>query len=117
MTFVPQSRILPRSLWRPALFFFAVAQVFLSFAPLLEWHNGETMRTHVEAAGTGLHHAHDESDCAACVARGILASANIERSPVPTYSRAQAQIVSIAGTSGESTWLIRTQSRAPPRIA
>ena len=54
MTFVPQSRLLPRTLWRPAIFFFAVAQIFLSFAPLLEGRQGPDARAHVEALGITL---------------------------------------------------------------
>ena len=74
MTFVPKSAVLPRVLWRPALFFFAVAQIALAFAPLADAREAGDARAHVEVAGTALHHAHNEADCSACVARGLLSS-------------------------------------------
>jgi hypothetical protein len=114
MIFVPQSRILPRALWRPALFFFAVAQLFLSFAPLLEARDGPDARAHVELAGTRIHHAHDEASCAACVARGLLASANPERPELPTVARVGALSYDASSSSTESAWIIETRSRAPP---
>src|SRR5690349_9761115 len=114
MTFVPHSRVLPRALWRPALFFFAVAQIFLSFAPLFEGRDGQDSRAHVEEAGTKLHHAHDESDCAACVARGLLASADPERPALPEVAVGVSQPVATTASSAESAWILHTRSRAPP---
>lgn len=116
MTFVPHSRVLPRALWRPALFFFAVAQIFLSFAPLFETRNGPDARAHVEEAGTKLHHAHDESDCSACLARGLLASADPERPSLPEVAKNVSQPVRIGSSSAESAWILHTRSRAPPAI-
>lgn len=72
MTFMCHSRVLPPALWRPAIFFFAVGQLLLAFAPLMEGRFGEDTRSHVEAAGTNSHHAHDAADCTACTARGLL---------------------------------------------
>ena len=116
MTFVPQSRFLPRVLWRPAMFFFAVAQIFLSFAPLLEARQGPDARAHVEDIGTTLHHAHNDSDCAACIARGLLSSSD----PETTHDDA---IVSGAATKPEeaffsltSAWATLARSRAPPSL-
>jgi hypothetical protein len=114
MTFVPYSRVLPRALWRPAIFFFAVAQVFLSFAPLLEGHYGPDARAHVEPAGTKLHHAHDESDCSACIARGLLASADPERPAIPVVEHAVNIPVTIGSSTAGSAWTLHTRSRAPP---
>jgi hypothetical protein len=113
MTFVPHSRILPRALWRPALFFFAVAQICLSFAPLFE-PDGPNARAHVEEAGTTLHHAHNEADCAACAARGLLANANIERPTVPAVGPVASLLVSTTALSSESAWTLHARSRAPP---
>jgi hypothetical protein len=110
--------VLHRALfWRPALFFFAVAQVFLSFAPLLEARNGPDARAHVEAGGTKLHHAHDESECSACIARGLLASADPERPGLPVFSRVRATLGETSTSFARSGWIIETRSRAPPSIA
>lgn len=75
MTFVQQSRVFPRSLWRPALFFFALSQFLFAFAPLAEGRSGESAKAHVESGGTQSHHAHNGEDCAACTARTILSGA------------------------------------------
>jgi hypothetical protein len=117
MTFVPHSRILPRSLWRPALLFFAVAQVFLSFAPLLEGREGPDARAHIEESGTTLHHAHNESDCSACVARHLLSTSDPEPlASAPVESRAlSARYSESASVSSAATTLVR--SRGPPAPA
>src|SRR5512141_1897627 len=114
MTFVPRSRVLPRSLWRPALFFFAVAQIFLSFAPLLERTQGPDARAHVEERGTTLHHVHNEAHCAACTARHLLASANAE--PAQEFARSSRERVvpEEASLSVASAWRALSRSRAPP---
>src|SRR5215211_4889880 len=72
MTFVREPRILARKLWRPAMVFFALAQIILAFAPLLEGHYGRGAYSHVEGSGTHLHYAHNESDCAACLVRSLV---------------------------------------------
>jgi hypothetical protein len=116
MTFVPHSRVLPRALWRPALFFFALAQIFLSFGPLFEARNGPDSRAHIEEAGTRLHHTHDESDCAACVARGLLATADPERPTLPEETRLITQPLGTNGPTAKSAWTLHTRSRAPPSL-
>ena len=116
MTFVPQSRILPRVLWRPAMLFFAVAQIFLSFAPLLEAGRGPDARSHVEDVGTTLHHAHNDADCAACIARGLLSSSELEA------ARDDAVVASVAAKPVEaffsltSAWTTLARTRAPPPL-
>lgn len=114
MTFVPQSRVLPRSLWRPALFFFAVSQILLSFAPLLEGRQGPDARAHVEEAGITLHHAHNDADCAACIARALLASADPEPSELPEFSAGPTVDIDAVSPAVESAWANHTRSRAPP---
>jgi len=114
MTFVPQSRVLPRSLWRPALFFFAVAQFLLAFAPLLEGRQGPDARAHVEEAGTTLHHAHNDADCAACIARGLLASADPASRPPALFAVSPSVDIARVSTDVESGWADHTRSRAPP---
>jgi len=114
MTFVPHSRFLPRALWRPAIFFFAVAQVFLSFAPLIEARQGPDARAHVEDLGTTLHHAHNDADCAACVARSLLAASDLE-------SVTREGVISTASSKPEeaslslaSSWTVIARTRGPP---
>jgi hypothetical protein len=95
------------------MFVFAVAQVLLAFAPLAE---GKTanLRAHVEEAGTTGHHAHDEANCVACVARAMLSSSELPAAReydafVTGSSRFQA------GFSGQSSYYAgHIQPRAPP---
>ena len=114
MMFVAQSRILPRALWRPALFFFAVSQFLLAFAPLLEGRQGPDARAHVEEAGTTLHHAHNDADCAACIARGLLALADPRSAEAPFFSTSPSFGIDGAAPVVESAWADHTRSRAPP---
>ena len=117
MTFVPQSRVLPRALWRPAIFFFAVAQFFLAFAPLFEAGQGPDARAHVEEAGTTLHHAHNDADCAACTARGLMASAVPAEHPAIESSLAHSSIISTSSPKVEPVWTALSRSRAPPTLS
>src|SRR5688572_7724771 len=89
MTFVADSRLFPRTLWRPALFIFAIAQVLLTFAPVFEGRRGPGASAHVEEAGTSLHHGHDESGCVACIARGMLSEPNATGPSSPLYASAR----------------------------
>lgn len=117
MTFVPQSRLLPRALWRPAIFFFAVAQIFLAFAPLLEGGQGPDARAHVEAAGVTLHHAHNDADCAACTARHLLAGAEIAN---PSAILANGELAQTSASSSRAFPVSDSpqhHSRAPPATA
>lgn len=116
MTFVPQSRVLPKVLWRPALFFFTVAQLLLAFAPLIEGRQGPDARAHVEEAGTTLHHAHNDADCAACMARGLLASAEPEHDGVPVVEGRPSTSIDAISTKIDSAWSDHTRSRAPPAL-
>lgn len=117
MTFVPHSRVLPRALWRPAIFFFAVAQIFLSFAPLIEGRQGPDARAHVEESGTTIHHAHNEAACAACAARGLLGSAELASQPAVEFSLVSWQFVPTAALSVEPVWTLHSRSRAPPVLS
>jgi hypothetical protein len=64
------------ALWRATVGFLVAVQVILALTPLLEGREGRDARTHVEAGGTSVHHAHNPADCAACAARGLMAAAN-----------------------------------------
>ena len=76
MTCDRRVRVLASALWLPAICFLVAAQFVLAFAPLMEGRFGPDARPHAEAAGTSVHHAHNAADCAACAARGLLATAN-----------------------------------------
>jgi len=114
---VPQSTVLPRVLWRPAMLFFAVAQLFLAFAPLLEGRQGPDAGAHVEEAGTTLHHAHNDADCNACTARGLMASAEPSAHPAIETTLAHSGIFSTVSPSLESVWTALSRSRAPPVLS
>ena len=116
MTFVPHSRVLPRALWRPAIFFFAVAQFLLAFSPLLEAKQGPDSRAHVEEAGTTLHHAHNDADCTACVARALLANAETEHQEQISFLRQASTAPDAREASLTSSGTRLSRSRAPPAL-
>jgi hypothetical protein len=114
MNFGRHVRILPSPVWWPAICFLVAAQLVLTLAPLTEGRFGADARPHVEADGTSTHHAHNAADCAACAARGLLATANpsaqvaIEslQSILSGLSEREEQFASL----GQSA----SRSRAPP---
>lgn len=111
---MPTSKMLPRSLWRPAIFFFAVAQFVLAFAPLMEGRFGPDARAHAEEAGTNIHHAHNDADCAACTARDLMAAAE---PGVKSVVLVRLTVLAPAAVSDQSSGISQsrtTQPRAPP---
>ncbi|MEJ7759847.1 MAG: hypothetical protein WKF55_09705 [Gemmatimonadaceae bacterium] len=100
--------------WRPAMLFFAVAQIVLAFAPILEGRLGASADAHVESTGTGLHHAHDDANCTACLARQLLASSEPGRQQGVSLDRASRLRVpahiSFAGLEPQTD----SRPRAPP---
>ena len=98
------------------MLFFAVAQIMLAFAPLAEAERASDSAAHVEEAGTSLHHAHNEADCTACVARVLLATS----APASRQSFAIAVVsVSAPGAVTEALSSVGTsssRSRAPPKV-
>lgn len=111
---MPTSRMLPRVLWRPAIFFFAVAQFVLAFAPLMEGRFGPDARAHAEQAGTNIHHAHNEADCAACTARDLMAAAEPAAKSVLFAHSDVASPVALTNRAIGQTQSRTTQPRAPP---
>ncbi|HVF40995.1 MAG TPA: hypothetical protein VM939_13930 [Gemmatimonadaceae bacterium] len=95
----------------------AMVQVIVAFAPLVESRLGASIAAHIEDAGTGEHHAHDDASCLACVARHLLSSSHtsersslaISRGIAPTSVR-----VEHFGASTESRSLL---PRAPPVVS
>ena len=95
----------------------AAAQISLVGAPLAEGRQGPDAVSHVETAGTRLHHAHDEATCAACVSQHLLASsepAHAENLIVAASSSLPCDAVSGAISRPK---LFFTRSRAPPFAA
>ena len=81
MTFERRARAPLTAIWQTAICLLIAVQVVLAFAPLLEGRFGADARTHVEATGVNVHHAHNPESCPACAARGLLAAANHSDNP------------------------------------
>ena len=114
MLFVRHYGKVPRLLWKSALFAAAAAQFVLALAPFAEGQYGTSARAHVEASGTGEHHAHNDADCTACTARGLLSSAMVPpHCSVP--SLASSSLIACA-SAPFSDFLKESSSRprAPP---
>lgn len=106
--------MLPRALWRAAIFFFVLAQVDLAFAPLMEGRFGPDARAHAEEAGTNIHHAHNDADCAACTARDIMAAAEpADKSVLFAHSDVLSPVALSNRANGQSQSRA-SQPRAPP---
>lgn len=115
MRFVPVAASMRRMLWRPALLFFALAEAFVAFAPLAEGHFGPSAYAHIEDAGTHLHHAHNEAECAGCAARNLLASADLPALRLPVVvGRADILILASCATL-DSVPAVVSRSRGPPQ--
>src|SRR5688500_1336670 len=114
MTFVPQSSVLPRCLWRPAMLFFAVAQIALAFAHLADARVSGRASALRDAAVVERHPTHTDAGCRACTARELLSPSR------PGDKSAQHYIVVAHARSAAGTiaFVARPQSssrsRAPP---
>ena len=80
----PLLRKRPRWFWI-ALAMFALAQFDLvAIVPFADANEGRSAPAHVEAYGTTSHYAHDEANCALCVARQLIGRTELEvRLPLP----------------------------------
>ena len=96
--------------------FAAAAQLFLAAAPLGEARFGADERAHLEAAGTSLHHAHDEATCAACVSQHILSSAEPGRLARFTLVASAQHLTTAAHRFDSRAHGFFARSRAPPAI-
>ncbi|HEV7703969.1 MAG TPA: hypothetical protein VGO46_06730 [Gemmatimonadaceae bacterium] len=74
----------PRWFWL-ALAMFALAQFdIVAIVPFADANEGRSAPAHVEAYGTTSHYAHDESNCAVCVARQLIGRTQLSvRMPLP----------------------------------
>jgi hypothetical protein len=74
----------PRWFWL-ALAMFALAQFdIVAVVPFADANEGRSVPSHVEAYGTTTHYAHDESNCAVCVARQLIGRTQLSvRMPLP----------------------------------
>ena len=114
MTFVRHIRVVPPALLRPALVFVAIAQLVLAFAPLIEGQAGADARPHVEAEGTGSHHAHDAGDCTGCIVRSLVATLN--HAAHPASASHQSELLALPEQDGriDSPSESSSRPRAPP---
>ena len=105
---------MPSLLARTAIFFYAAAQLCLALAAFSEGRFGADARSHVEAAGTSIHHAHDEAGCAACTARAMLSlAAPSDRAPFSTGTN-NARVVSQVDVRPDLSERPHARPRAPP---
>jgi len=96
--------------------FAAAAQLFLAAVPLAEVRFGADEKAHIEAAGTSLHHAHDEATCAACVSQHILSTAEPGRIARFALATSAPRLTTAAlRFDSRSHWFF-ARSRAPPVI-
>jgi hypothetical protein len=74
----------PRWFWL-AFAMFALAQFdIIAIVPFADANEGRSAPAHVEAYGTTTHYAHDDSNCAACVARQLIGRTQLYvRMPLP----------------------------------
>ena len=96
--------------------FAAAAQIFLAAAPLGEVRFGADEKAHIEAAGTSLHHAHDEATCAACVSQHILSTAEPGRVARLAIVTAEPHLTTTALRFDSRAHWFFARSRAPPAI-
>ena len=96
--------------------FAAAAQLFLAAVPLGEARFDADEKAHVEAAGTSLHHAHNEATCAACVSQHILSTAEPGRIARFTLVTDAAHLTTTAlRFDSRARWFF-ARSRAPPAL-
>lgn len=116
MTFERRSRAPLTAIWQTAISLLIAVQVVLAFAPLLEGRFGADARTHVEATGVNVHHAHNPESCPACAARGLLAAANRADTPAAIESHQRTDRVAPKGDDRLAEFLKGSISRprAPP---
>lgn len=106
-----------RMLSRPAMLFFAVAQLLLAFAPIAEGRLGASADTHAEGAGTGLHHAHDEANCTACLGRQLVASSDVAAASKYIPSRTLRSGAATSPERAVAAVLNDSRPRAPPSVS
>lgn len=94
----------------------AAAQLVLCTASLTEVRFGSDARAHVEASGTRLHHAHNDTDCAACAGRHLLASTELEAPRAVAFSRSATDPRVDFETAIRAAHHSDTRSRAPPAL-
>lgn len=111
---VSRTGFLYSALSRAAISLFAAAQLCLVLASFSEGRFGADARAHVEAAGTSVHHAHDEGGCAACTARALLSSFQPEERSFPGSNGRATVIASQREESPDYSARSGARPRAPP---
>ncbi|HMI57507.1 MAG TPA: hypothetical protein VK511_05635 [Gemmatimonadaceae bacterium] len=104
----------PRWFWL-ALAMFALAQFdIVAIVPFADVNEGRSAPAHVEAYGTTTHYAHDESNCAVCVARQLIGhTEHAVRMPLPAELPASV-LASIELPAISLDRFSVTSPRAPP---
>ena len=108
------TKALPSILGRTAIFLYAAAQLCLALAAFSEGRFGADARSHVEAAGTSVHHAHDEADCAACAARAMVSVSVPSDRPSFATSESDRIVASQLNVLADVAESPHARPRAPP---
>jgi hypothetical protein len=104
----------PRWFWI-ALAMFALAQFDLvAIVPFAEANEGRSAPAHVEAYGTTLHYAHDESNCALCVARQLIGRTELAVRLPLLAERPNGVVIRVELASAALDRFAVVSSRAPP---
>ena len=91
----------------------AIAQVLLALSPLAEIRAGSA-EAHIEAAGTAIHHSHNEANCVACAARVLLSTSDLADRTGLSVDLASAEPGATGGDVPGSRVADGRHSRAPP---
>lgn len=108
------TKALPSIVARTAIFLYAAAQLCLALAAVSEGRFGADARSHVEAAGTSIHHAHDEAGCAACTARAMLSMVSPSDRPIFSINGKSARAASSLDIRADIPGSPHARPRAPP---
>jgi len=94
---------------------FAFAQFdIVAIVPFADANEGRSAPAHVEAYGTTMHYAHDDSNCAVCVARQLIGhTEHAVRMPLPAELPASV-LASVELPAISLDRFSVTSPRAPP---
>ncbi len=94
---------------------FALAQFdIVAVVPFADANEGRSAPSHVEAYGTRVHYAHDEANCAVCVARQLIGRTGLSvRMAIPAEHAAEV-VASVELPSISLDRFSVASPRAPP---
>lgn len=113
MTVVQRLLGVTRSTMRKAAMVLAATQIVLGTAPLTE-SEIRSAGAHVEASGVGLHYAHNEELCVACISLKVLGSADVEEGSALATVEQLARTAGTLDSFNPHLATGQTRSRAPP---